>query len=308
MAKQTRLLLDDAESVTRRDTLGVLHARADSVATFGPHYFAGFRSLRALTYTSSMPMIAGLLAEHEFDDFECIFGHPGILPPEAADMLAFQAVVRDELEGRLFRLKIPKSERRRRLYWGIEEGKVRFFVTKDMIAHAKIYLLSTEAGSAGGPPAGGVERRVIVGSANLSERAFSGRQAETLVVFDDDDVAWRHYEAQFEAVRDASSSRIPVSDAAPMERVRIERTPALVKAEQRPEGTALFVPAPADADDGLSHQVGDREARLDDLHPHVAAGARHGDQAAPAPVRGVDPRADGHGPVPALPGAHAPAA
>ncbi len=270
MAEQNPLLLDDAESVTRRKTLGVLHARAESVATFGPHYFAGFRSLRALTYTSSMPMVAGLLAEHEFDDFECIFGHPGILPPEAADMLAFQAVVRDELEGRLFRLKAPKGERRRRLYRGMEEGTVRFFVTKDMIAHAKIYLLSNEAGGEGDRPAGGVERRVIVGSANLSERAFSGRQAETLVVFDDDEVAWRHYEAQFEAVRDASTSRVPVTDDAPTEKVRIERTPALVEAEQRPEGTTLFVPAPADADDGLPHPA--LVTRLEAIRPAIRRG------------------------------------
>ena len=44
-------------------------------------------------------------------------------------------------------------------------------------------------------------RRVIVGSANLSETAFSGRQAETLIVFDNDDTAWSHYVAQYEAVR-----------------------------------------------------------------------------------------------------------
>ena len=56
------------------------------------------------------------------------------------------------------------------------------------IAHAKLYLLSDINGNT----------RVIVGSANLSERAFSGRQPETLVKFDNDENAWQHYNRMFE--------------------------------------------------------------------------------------------------------------
>ncbi len=52
----------------------------------------------------------------------------------------------------------------------VAANKARFFVVKDKIAHAKIYLLERDD-----------MRRVIVGSANLSEAAFSGRQAETLI-------------------------------------------------------------------------------------------------------------------------------
>ena len=43
---------------------------------------------------------------------------------------------------------------------------------RNYVAHAKLYLLSADDG----------RHRVIVGSANLSERAFSGRQPETLGV------------------------------------------------------------------------------------------------------------------------------
>ena len=48
---------------------------------------------------------------------------------------------------------------------------------KDNIAHSKLYLLDADNPE---------RRRVIVGSANLSERAFGGKQPETLIVFDDD--------------------------------------------------------------------------------------------------------------------------
>ena len=248
MADQPQLLFEDAESVTRRKVLNVVHARAESVADFGANYFAGFDTFRGLTYTSSMPMIAALLRDHDFRDFECIFGHGGILSRETADVLAFQSVVRSDLERQILRLKGVTDERRQMLYDRIADGSVRFRVVKDAIAHAKIYLLS------GGPPevdteasgdsAADARRRVIAGSANLSERAFSGRQAETLIVFDQDDLAWQHYLGQYEAVRDASTSRVPVSpDPAPVEQVHIERTPALVEAEENPEGATLYLPA-----------------------------------------------------------------
>ena len=259
MADQPQLLFEDAESVTRREVLNVVHARAESIADFGGQYFAGFDTFRGLTYTSSVPMIAALLRDHDFRDFECIFGHGGILSRETADVLAFQAVVRGDLERQILRLKGVTDERRQALYDRIADGSVRFLVVKDAIAHAKIYLLSGGNAKGANAPSGSIEgdgqeeasdgsapdrRRVIAGSANLSERAFSGRQAETLIVFDDDRVAWDHYVAQYEAVRDASTSRVPISpDPAPVEQVHIERTPALVEAEENPEGTTLYLPA-----------------------------------------------------------------
>ena len=259
MADQPQLLFEDAESVTRREVLNVVHARAESIADFGGQYFAGFDTFRGLTYTSSVPMIAALLRDHDFRDFECIFGHGGILSRETADVLAFQAVVRGDLERQILRLKGVTDERRQALYDRIADGSVRFLVVKDAIAHAKIYLLSGGNAKGANALSGSIEgdgqegasdgsapdrRRVIAGSANLSERAFSGRQAETLIVFDDDRVAWDHYVAQYEAVRDASTSRVPISpDPAPVEQVHIERTPALVEAEENPEGTMLYLPA-----------------------------------------------------------------
>ena len=247
LADQPQLLFEDADSVTRRKVLNVVHARAETVADFGADYFAGFDAFRGLTYTSSMPMIAALLRDHDFRDFECIFGHGGILSRETADVLAFQAVVRGDLERRILCLKGVTDERRQALYDRIADDSVRFRVVKDAIAHAKIYLLS--GGPAGvdtedsGSSAATARRRVIAGSANLSERAFSGRQAETLIVFDQDNLAWDHYVAQYEAVRDASTSRVPISpDPAPAEQVHVERTPALVEAEEKP-GRNHAVPA-----------------------------------------------------------------
>ena len=268
MADQPQLIFGDAESVTRRDVLNVVHARADSVADFGPGHFAGFDTFRGLTYTSSIPMIAALLRDHDFRDFECIFGHSGILSREAEAMLAFQAVVRGDLERQFLRLEGVTDERRQTLYDRIAAGSVRFLVVKDAIAHAKIYLLSGDAAGGCDTPHG---RRVIAGSANLSERAFSGRQAETLIVFDDDDIAWGHYNAQYEAVREVSATRMPVSpDPTPADHVRIERTPALVEAEESPDGTTLYLPGQDAEEEAASFPS--VVARMEAIKPAIKRG------------------------------------
>lgn len=240
MTELQSLPFDDAETVTQRPALNVVHAAAKSVRTFDIDYFAGFATMRALTYSTSIPMITGLLRDRDFETFECVFGHSGILSREAAEILAFQNVVAEKLANSVFALKGLTDERRELIYARVANGSLRFFVVKDAIAHAKIYLLE-----------GLDKRRVIVGSANLSERAFSGRQAETLIVFDDD-TAWRHYREQYEAVRDAATSELPLSVSPPLERVRIEQTPALVEAHAHPGGTTLFVPGGDGTEDDYS--------------------------------------------------------
>ena len=257
----SELLFDDAESITQRGELNVVHARAESVASFGPKYFAGFTTMRALTYSSSIPMIAGLLAEHDFDAFECIFGHGGILSRDAADILAFQDVVADGLRDSIVALHGVAPERREVIHDRVAREEVRFFVVKDVIAHAKIYLLEGED-----------RKRVIVGSANLSERAFSGRQAETLIVFDDDEVAWQHYTAQYEAVRDVSTSRLPLREEAKpaAEKIWVEQVPAFVEAERHPDGTTLYVPNEVEAEQGYS--VAEVVAKVEAIKPTLRRG------------------------------------
>ena len=137
---------------------------------------------------------------------------------------------------------------------------------KDTIAHAKIYLLEREDA-----------RRVITGSANLSERAFSGRQAETITMYDNDEIAWDEYATQYEAVRDTSTSSLPIArEPLPIEQVHIERTPALIEAEMSPDGTTLYMPsASADELDCAFPEIVSRmEAIKPVLRRGLAGGAR----------------------------------
>ena len=123
----------------------------------------------------------------------------------------------------------------------VHAGKAHFRVLRKSIAHAKLYLLS-------GP---GDHNRVIIGSANLSERAFSGKQPETLVVFDDDEVAWDHYNRMFNAIRDEASDEISL----PQEKItnaQIEVTDTPVMSDI--SGT-LVIEAPAPDDSPVTAPV-----------------------------------------------------
>ncbi len=241
MAQQRRLGFDDPDSLTRDAGLSVVHANSESVEPFDVSMFAGFRSMRALTYTASIRMIVGLLKDHEYGDFECIFGHSGILRSDISDVLAFQGVVETELSKAFVAIK-TSDERRQALFDLVASERARFFVVKDKIAHAKIYLLEREG-----------LRRVIVGSANLSETAFSGRQAETLIVFDNDETAWKHYMAQYEAVKSTAVSRLaPKSRPIPAEQIPIEEIPTLREVNELQGDVRIYVPSEDEGESEVS--------------------------------------------------------
>ena len=112
---------------------------------------------------------------------------------------------------------------------------------KKHIAHAKLYLLSNPDG----------RTRVIIDSANLSERAFSGNQAETLVRFDDDEEAWHHYSRILDEIRDSASDEIPLpKDRILNAEIEISDTPMLADCSaslviETPSAEELEVTAPA---------------------------------------------------------------
>lgn len=230
--------LNDPDSRTKSGVLDVMYARADRVSKLDGDLFAGFTSMRALTYTSSIPMICRLLRDHDYADFECVFGHGGIVSRSASDIMAFQNVVDEKLHKGFVGVSGGglSEERRGLIYDRAAKGIARFYVVKDAIAHAKIYLLERDG-----------LKRVVVGSANLSETAFSGRQAETLVVFDNDETAWKHYSAQYDAVRDIAVSPIQIRhQPVRVEDMSIAETPMFKEAESNSNGVTLYVPAERD--------------------------------------------------------------
>ena len=279
MSEQPQLLFRDDESISTRSALDVVHARVERVETFSAGYFSGFAKFRALTYTPSIPMVLRLLRSDDYDDFECVFGHPGILSRDAQEILAFQAAVKNKVDESILIHVKSDIERQELIYDRVVEGSVRFRVVKDAIAHAKIYLLSDPISDrARDVPL--PTTRVIVGSANLSETAFSGRQAETLIVFDDDEAAWDHYSSAYNAISNIASSDLTISSSPiPLEHVRMEDTPALREAKIAENGVTLYVPNESEQEEEFSLlTVMNRVAKIRPEFDRCFAGAARRDK------------------------------
>ena len=177
--------------------LRVARARFESESRFSWALFDGFDRIRILTYSAGVSAIVRLLDRHGFSDFECVFGCENTLRT-LRDIMAFQQVAIGDTRAAIRNLP---DERHAFILSRVREGQARFRVLRQQIAHAKLYLLeNTESG----------RTRALIGSANLSETAFGGRQPETLVCFDDDAAAWGHYLGMYESIRDQASDEIPL--------------------------------------------------------------------------------------------------
>lgn len=203
--------------------LKVVRARFTDSEPFSMQLFEGYSSLRVLTYSVSIPMTVRML--NLFEQVECVFGFEGIIH-NFGTIIAAQKVLS---EGILMAVKGLDDKRKLFILGKIAAGLAHFYVVKDAISHSKIYLLEGEG-----------KRRVIVGSANLSDRAFSGKQAETIVVFDNASAAWEHYEREYEQVRKGASSEYVLPDLKATE-VQLEDVPILRLGAKQPGGITLYV-------------------------------------------------------------------
>ena len=228
---QTGLGLDDGAG------LRVVSARFLNEQKFNWDLFDGYDSLRVLTYSASISAIIRMLDKYSFTRFECIFGYEGILR-DIKDILAFQKVAVGDTRRAIMGLK---DERHIHVLEKVYAGLASFRVLRKHIAHAKLYLLSNPDG----------RTRVIIGSANLSERAFSGNQPETLVKFDDDEQAWHHYNRMLDEISNSASDEIPLpKDRIFNAEIEISETPVMADASatlviEPPSAEEVEVTAPA---------------------------------------------------------------
>ena len=195
--------------------LRVARARFESESKFSWSLFDGYDRIRILTYSAGVSAIVRLLDRHGFSDFECVFGCEATLRT-LKDIIAFQQIAIGDTRAVIKKLS---DERHAFILSRVREGQARFRVLRKQIAHAKLYLLeNTESG----------KTRALVGSANLSETAFGGRQSETLVCFDEDDSAWGHYLGMYESIRDQASDEMPLpSERVEKAEIRLHEVPVL---------------------------------------------------------------------------------
>ena len=250
-ASQSILRLDDGSG------LRVVNARFVSERQFDWSLFEGYDQLRVLTYSASVNAIVRMLDNYSFNSFECVFGYEGTLR-DIKNILAFQKVVVGDTRAAIMGLK---DDRHVHILKKVHAGQARFRVLRKAIAHAKIYLLSNADG----------RNRVIVGSANLSEQAFSGRQSETLVFFNDDEEAWAHYNRMYQAIRDSASDEIKLpEDRITKAEIEVPDTPVLSDIS----GTLIIeAPKPAESHTTMPVQIQRVEKVAAVLAPRFSAAA-----------------------------------
>lgn len=150
--------------------------------------FEGFDGLKAITFSSGIAFIHQLL--QKFQRAEIIFGCEEVMAGNLQDVMAYQSKLID-------RLRAHESTAERTLISRIEEKTLKLFVARQVLSHEKLYLLSANDG----------RKRVVMGSANMSFNAFSGRQRENICYLDDP-AAYDWYSEVFDGLKEKSVDEI----------------------------------------------------------------------------------------------------
>lgn len=172
-----------------RTGIDVVRLRFESAETMSwQELFEGFDSIHAITYSSGIGFVCKLL--NMFETAEVIFGCESVLQFNMQEIIALQAGVLDKLRKGF-------SNTQEKLLSRVKDGSVHLYVAHAQLSHEKLYLLSARDG----------RRRVITGSANMSQIAFSGIQREN-VCFMDGVEAYEWYRDVFEDLKNGSSDEI----------------------------------------------------------------------------------------------------
>jgi len=174
------------QAATQIDVVKMIFAGAE--AKTWQELFAGFDTLHAITFSSGVQFVFKLL--EMFQSAEIIFGCEAVMSYTLQEVMAYQHKLIERLRDKMLTAKNNFLDR-------IDAGEVRLFVAREQLSHEKIYLLAAADG----------RKRVIMGSANMSYNAFSGRQRENICYLDDEE-AYNWYYDVFVSLRENSTDEI----------------------------------------------------------------------------------------------------
>ena len=163
------------------DVVKLVYDHADALTW--QELFSGYNHLYAITFSSGINFLYNVL--ELFDSAKIIFGCEEVMSYSLQEIMAFQSKV-------IQRLRESESKKREVLLSRVEDGSVHFFVARSQLSHEKIYLLSSDDG----------RKRVIMGSANMSFKAFGGVQRENICYLDDE----RAYDWYYDVFEDMLQS------------------------------------------------------------------------------------------------------
>ena len=238
--------LDDPDSRTMDATsISVVFPLEERAERFSLDLFNGYDRLRAVTYSVSLPMIHRLLTTMDYSEFSVIFGDARLVNATMADILTFQQAVEREVSQAFLGIGGVDSDRAQAIIDRIVAGKGEFRAMKDKVVHSKIYLLEGKHG-----------RRVMLGSANMSEVAFSGRQGEIMMAFDDNAFMWEKVQTTFADLRELATSEISLMPTTHASIINIEQVGLFKEAVEKKQPAKVYVPADNSDNPGSVERLG----------------------------------------------------
>ncbi len=186
-----QLTVFGTDTKTSKSGLDVVKANfvAKEPMDFDQIFSENYSRIRILTYSSDLRILHKIISK--YDKVEVIIGRPAMVK-QYDEFFHYQTQLSKELSVCFKKSKDVIREK-------IINKKLHLFVCKDIVSHEKCYLLEGPSGA----------RRVLSTSANFSTAAFSGRQNEGYIIFDNDEDAFLHYEENFVHIRDKSSIEFP---------------------------------------------------------------------------------------------------
>ena len=150
--------------------------------------FSGFGSIYAITFSSGINFVGELL--DMFSYAEIIFGCEDVISLGLKEVIAYQDTLIEKIRS-------DKNGVKDKMISRIHDNTAHFYVADKKMSHEKIYLLQANDG----------RKRVIMGSANMSFNAFSGKQREN-ISYMDGDAAYDYYYDVYQTLREDSVDEI----------------------------------------------------------------------------------------------------
>jgi len=162
--------LEDMQEIKKESTfngqLDVVKAEFVSAESLSwQELFQGYNKLYAITYSSGISFVCKLL--ELFDESEIIFGSKEVMSFTFQEIAAYQTKTIKRLQEDASKAKIDLISR-------IDNATLKLMVAREQLSHEKIYILEANDG----------RKRVVMGSANMSHVAFSGKQRENICYMD----------------------------------------------------------------------------------------------------------------------------
>ena len=231
----------DPDSATKdAESLKVRWPAEQRVEPFSLNLFQGYKRFRAMTYSVSAPMIFRLLSNCNFEEFQILFGNANLVNAQMSGIMKAQVEIRADLSKGFIGIGGETDSRAMALIDQIATGRGELRALKDRGAHSKIYLLDSPD-----------KTRVIVGSANLSELAFSGRQAEVMFGFENDEWVWSEGETDVRNLYQVGTvdAPLPIQEVHPSEVEEVDIGEYLFPTEMKQEKTVqIYIPSTTDDD------------------------------------------------------------